>query len=75
MELGRLAQGNKYVVTPTDCIHFIPHSDVPSNTKVTYEHFIAAYRPFKPKPSRIRCVAGGENLIILEMLVHPPQNL
>ena len=36
MELGRLAQGNKYGVTSTDCIDFIPHSDVSRDAKCTY---------------------------------------
>ena len=40
-EPSRLAQGNKYGVNPTDCIHFIPHSDVPSNTKVIYTNCVA----------------------------------
>ncbi len=62
MELGRLAQGNKYGVTPTDCIDFIPHSHAPPNTKCTYANFVADHRPLKPEPDRIRCVAGGDKL-------------
>ena len=44
MELGRLAQGNKYGVTHTDCIDFIPHSHVPANAKCTYANFVADHR-------------------------------
>ena len=62
MEIGRLAQGNDYGVTPTDTIDFIPHTLVPFKAKVTYASFIADYRPLKPEPNRIRCVAGGDKL-------------
>ncbi len=62
MEIGRLAQGNDYGVTPTDTIDFIPYALVPTNTRVTYASFIADYRPLKPEPNRIRCVAGGDKL-------------
>ena len=62
MEFGRLAQGNKYCVTPTDCITFIPRSQVPSGAKCTYTNFVADHRPIKPEPDRIRCVTGGYKL-------------
>ena len=62
MELGRLAQGNKYGVKPTIFIDFIPFSDVPTNVKVTYANFVADHRPLKPEPNRIRCVVGGDKL-------------
>ena len=62
MELGRLAQGNDYGVTPTDTIDFIPYDTVPNGMKVTYASFIADHRPLKPEPDRIRCVAGGDKL-------------
>ena len=62
MEIGRLAQGNDYEVTPTDTIDFIPYALVPFGAKVTYASFIADYRPLKPEPNRIRCVAGGDKL-------------
>lgn len=62
MELGRLAQGDKYGVKATNCIDFIPFSDVPTNTKVTYANFVADHRPLKPEPDRIQCVVGGDKL-------------
>ena len=61
-ELGRLAQGNKYGVTPTDTIDFITKDELPPNKKVTYANFIADHRPLKPEPNRIRCVVGGDKL-------------
>ena len=57
MELGRLAQGNKYGVTPTDCIDFIHYSVVPIIAKYTYANFVVDHRLLKPEPDRIRCVA------------------
>ena len=62
IELGRLAQDNKYGATPTDCIEFIPHSDVPANAKCTYANFVADHRPLKTDPDRICCVAGGDKI-------------
>ena len=62
MEIGRLAQGNKYGVTATDTIDFVPYNLVPPSAKVTYANFVADHRPLKPEPNRIRCVTGGDKL-------------
>ena len=75
MELGRLAQGNKYGVTPTDCIDFIPHYELPTDAKCTYANFVADHRPLKPEPDRIRCVAGGDKLDYLGDSSSPTTNL
>ena len=75
MEIGWLAQGNDYGVTPTDTIDFIPYALVPPTTKVTYASFIADYRPLKPEPNRIRCVAGGDKLDYFGSPVHQPPHL
>ena len=61
-EFGRLAQGNKYGVTATDTIDFIPQSAVPSDRKVTYGSFVCDYRPLKEDPYRVRLVVGGDKL-------------
>ena len=43
-------------------INFITKYEVPIVSKVTYENFVCYYRPLKPKPHRIRLVAGGDKL-------------
>ena len=75
MKLGRLAQGNKYGVAPTDCIDFIPHSDVPRDTKCTYANFIADHIPLELEPDRIRCVTGGDKLDYMGDSSSPTTNL
>ena len=44
MELGRLAQGNCYGVEATECIEFIPKTDVPLGSKITYANMICEGR-------------------------------
>ena len=61
-EFGRLSQGNKYGVTATDTIDFIPQSAVPSDRKVTYGSFVCDYRPLKEDPYRVHLVVGGDKL-------------
>ena len=74
MELGQLAQGNDYRITPTDIIYFVSDHDVPTFTKITYVNFFVYYRPLKLEPNRsvidyrylkpefnrIRCVVGED---------------
>ena len=62
MELGRLAQGNKYGVSATDTITFIHQHEVPTSEKVTYAQCVCDHRPLKPEPYRIRIVVGGDKL-------------
>ena len=62
MELGRLAQGNKYGVESTDTIDIILKTDVPVNEKVTYAQCVCDFRPLKPEPHRVRIVVGSNKL-------------
>ena len=62
MELGRLAQGNKYGVSSTDTITFIHLHEVPTLEKVTYAQCVCDHRPLKPEPYRISIVVGGDKL-------------
>lgn len=61
-EIGRLAQGNDFGVTPNDCMEFIFHHEVPKDKKVTYENFVCDYRPTKSEPWRVRLVVGGDEI-------------
>ena len=61
-ELGRLAQGMKQRVRPTDTIDFIQKSEVPYNKKVTYANMVCDHRPLKAEPYRVRLTAGGDRL-------------
>ena len=58
-ELGRLAQGKKYGIKPTDKIDFIAKNEVPITSKVTYVNCTCNYRPLKIKQHGIRLIAGG----------------
>ena len=62
MELGRLAQGNKYGVQSTDTIDFIFPHEVPKGEKVTYAQCVCDHRPLKPEPVRVQIVVGGDCL-------------
>ena len=75
MEIGRLAQGNKYGVTATDTIDFVPYNLVPPSAKVTYANFVADHRPLKSEPDRIRCVVGGDKLDFFGDAGSPTTNL
>ena len=61
-EIGRLAQGNKYGVTATDTISFIPRKLVTRDRKCTYGNFVYDYKKLKPEPHRIHLVVGGDKL-------------
>ena len=67
-EIGRLAQGvGKHrnaadQIKGTDTIFFIPHSAVPTSSKVTYANFICDYKPLKKEKFRVRCTVGGNKL-------------
>ena len=62
MELGRLAQGNKYNVSSTNTIEFIHLHQVPTKEKVTYAQCVCDHCPLKPEPHRIRLFVGGDKL-------------
>ena len=59
-EIGRLTNGNIHGVTPTQCMKFIRHNEVPKKKKVTYANFVCDHRPLKAEPWRIRLVVGGD---------------
>jgi hypothetical protein len=74
-EIGRLAQGNKYSVKPTNTMNFIHHSEVPQDKIVTYASFRADLKPLKPEPHRIRCVVGGDRLTYDDSTSSPTTDL
>ena len=64
-EIGRLFQGlgpGSKLPDGTNTCFFISHDDVPDNVVPTYVRIVAAYRPEKDDPYRIRWTAGG-NLV------------
>jgi hypothetical protein len=60
-EIGRLAQGYK-TTQGTNTIFFIHKSAVPRGKIPTYLRIVAAYRPEKDNPQRIRWTAGGDRV-------------
>ena len=74
-EWGRLAQGNKYGVVPTNTIEFILLKDVPAGRDITYTSFICDKRPLKPEPFRVRVVVGGDRLTYGEDAGSPATDL
>ena len=74
-EWGRLAQGNKYGVVPTNTIEFILLKDVPAGRDITYASFICDKRPLKPEPFRVRVVVGGDRLTYGEDAGSPATDL
>ena len=63
-EIGHLAQGIRDV-PGTNTIDFIPRSDVPFGTTVTYGRIVCTYRPQKTKNHRTCLTAGGNIFICL----------
>ena len=41
---------------------FIKHSDIPKGRKPTYLRVVAAYRPEKDNPHRVRWTVGGDRV-------------
>jgi hypothetical protein len=63
-EIGRLAQGvQPNMPTGTDTIHFIPHTDKPPDRVATYLRIVAALKPNKSEPKRIRFTVGGDRIV------------
>lgn len=60
-EIGRLAQGYG-TQAGTNTIFFIPHTAVPKGKKPTYLRIVAAFRPEKTNPRRIRWTCGGDKI-------------
>ena len=64
-EIGRLFQGlgaDSKIPLGTNTCFFIPHSEVPADITPTYVRVVAAYRPEKDDPRRIRWTAGGDRV-------------
>ena len=62
-EIARLCQGRKDgTYQGTNTIVFKHPRDIPPNTKPTYLRVVAAYRPAKQDPYRIRWTVGGNRI-------------
>ena len=74
-ELGRIANGIPDRVRVTDCIEFIPKSNIPKGKKVTYANMVCDYRPLKDEPYRVRLTVGGNKLDYFGETASPTANL
>ena len=62
-EIGRLCHGHgANMPTGTETMVFIPVSGVPKGTKATYLRIVAAFRPEKANPRRVRFTVGGDRV-------------
>ena len=62
-DIERIAQGSKSMnIIGTNTIFFKHHNEIPPGKKPTYLRVVAAYRPTKEDPYKIRWTVGG-NLI------------
>jgi hypothetical protein len=62
-EFGRLCQGHGTdMPSGTDTMFFIPFQNIPKGKKATYLRIVAAYRPEKPNPRRVRFTVGGDRI-------------
>jgi hypothetical protein len=63
-EFGRLAQGIKGRVKPTNTIFFIPHHRIPIERRkdVTYGSFVCDIKSNKTETHRTRLTAGGDRI-------------
>ena len=60
-DLGRLAQGiGKRILSRTNIIIFIKHSDLPANRKVLYVRLLESIRPNKTETHIVRVTTGGD---------------
>ena len=60
-EIGRLTQGFG-TQKGTDTMFFIAYKDIPKGRKATYLRVVAAFRPEKANPRRIRWTVGGDRI-------------
>jgi len=60
-EIGRLAQGFGDV-KGTNTMFFIPVTAIPQGRKATYLRVVAAFRPEKANPRRVRWTVGGDKV-------------
>jgi hypothetical protein len=62
-EFGRLCQGHGTdMPSGTNTMFFIPVHAIPKNKKATYLKIVAAYRPEKSNPHRVRFTVGGDRI-------------
>jgi hypothetical protein len=62
-EFGRLCQGHGTAMpSGTDTMFFIPVSAIPRGKKATYLRIVAALRPEKANPRRVRFTVGGDRI-------------
>jgi hypothetical protein len=64
-EIGRMCSGlgpDSDMPTGTGTLDFIDFKDLPRNKKATYVRVVAADRPEKPQPRRIRWTLGGDRI-------------
>jgi hypothetical protein len=62
-EIGNLAQGYlKRNIPGTDTIHFIYVTEIPKGRKATYLKIVAADKPDKAVPKRVRWTCGGDKV-------------
>jgi hypothetical protein len=60
-EFNRLCQGDENV-RGTETMFFIPFSAIPKGKKATYLRIVAALRPEKSNPRRVRFTVGGNQI-------------
>ena len=73
-ELGCLAQGIPDVLG-TDTIDFLPHSNVPFGTTVTYGRLVYTYFPQKTEKHRTRLTVGGNLFICMYDVSSPTSDM
>jgi hypothetical protein len=64
-EIGRLCQGlgkNSAMPTGTETMFFIDVKNIPAGRKPTYLRIVAADRPEKANPKRVRWTVGGDRI-------------
>ena len=62
-EIARLAQGRAdNSIIGTNTLHFKHPKEIPTGRKPTYLRVVAAYRPTKDDPHRVRWTVGGNNI-------------
>jgi hypothetical protein len=62
-EIGRLTKGNlPHMTEGTETMKSIPVSDIPQGRKATYLKIVAADKPHKTNPKRVRFTVGGDKV-------------
>ncbi|MCK7513578.1 MAG: hypothetical protein MZV70_62525 [Desulfobacterales bacterium] len=62
-EFGRLCQGHgSNMKSGTETMFFLPYTAIPKHKKPTYLRIVAAFRPEKENPRRVRFTVGGDRI-------------